>query len=90
MSTDFQSNVQSLLVLEFPLKKFWMTVKIVLFSAKSEGRRTTVSGLEWGMIRQVSNIIFPVENAGYSKASDKGLLDAREVGNYLNSLLDHA
>ena len=43
-------------------------------------------GLEWGMILQVSNIIFPDENSGvrcqYSKGSDKYvLLDAKEVGN---------
>ena len=48
---------------------------VFLFNAKSEGRRTTVLGLEWGMIIQVSKIIFPDENSGvrcqYYKGSDK-------------------
>ena len=54
-------------------------------------------GLEWGMILQVSNIIFPDENSGlrcqYYKGSDKRydfLLDSKEVGNSSNSLLHHA
>ena len=62
-------------------------MKIVPFISKSEGRRTTVSGLEWGMILQVSNIIFPDENSHPPKESDEMyevLLDAKEVGNYLN------
>ena len=45
---------------------------IDIFSARSDGE---LLGLEWGIIPQVSNIIFPDENSGvrcqYSRESDK-------------------
>ena len=53
-------------------------------------------GLEWGMKLQVSNIIFPdgilASNVNIPKSRIKYdvLLDAKEVGNSFNSLLDHA
>ena len=51
-------------------------------------------GLEWGMIHQVSNIIFPDENAAsrcqYSKESDKNMMSYLTQKRSLNSLLDHA
>ena len=50
--------------------------------------------LEWGMILQLSNIIFPDENSDVNIPKNRinynALLDTKEVGNSLNSLLDHA
>ena len=51
--------------------------------------------LEWGMVLQVSNIIFPDEipmsDVNIPKSRIKYvLLDAKEVGHSSNSMLDHA
>ena len=61
-----------------------------IFNAKSDGQRRTIR-FKWGMILQVSNIIIPASDVSIPKSRMKyGLLDAKEVGNSSNSLLDHA
>ena len=53
-------------------------------------------GLEWGIIRQVSNTIFlikiPLSDVNIPKGRTQcdALLDEKEVKNSSNSLLDHA
>ena len=51
--------------------------------------------LEWGMVLQVSHIIFPDEILASDVNIPKSrimyvLLDAKEVGHSSNSMLDHA
>ena len=70
-----------------------MKISVFLVRSPKDGE---LLGLEWGMILQVSNIIFPDEIPASDVNITKGrikydfLLDAKEVGNSSNSLLDHA